>query len=61
MEDEVVAEKTNRQVVEDEVAAEKTKRQALDSALRCLIQGQGGELPPNVAVGMNSLEGQNAK
>ncbi|RYQ82663.1 hypothetical protein Ahy_B10g101238 [Arachis hypogaea] len=75
VEDEVAAEKTKRQAVEDEVAAEKTKRQAvedevtagkvrmqpMESALICLLQGQGGKLPSDVAAWMSALEGQNRK
>ncbi|QHN83542.1 uncharacterized protein DS421_20g705650 [Arachis hypogaea] len=75
VEDEVAAEKTKRQAVEDEVAAEKTKRrtvedevaagkvrmQAMESALICLLQGQGRKLPSDVATWMSALEGQNRK
>ncbi|RYR08242.1 hypothetical protein Ahy_B05g075817 [Arachis hypogaea] len=75
VEDEVAVEKTKRQAVEDEVAAEKTKRQAvenevvagkasmhaMESALICLLQGQGGKLPSDIAAWMSALEGQNRK
>ncbi|KAL4299918.1 hypothetical protein AHAS_Ahas17G0148900 [Arachis hypogaea] len=61
VEDEVAAEKTKRQVVEDEVAAGKVRMQAMKSALICLLQGQGGKLPSDVAAWMSALEGQNRK
>ncbi|XP_025650896.1 uncharacterized protein [Arachis hypogaea] len=53
-------EETQRVLLElqAELAAEKLKRKAMESALMCLVRGQGGELPPNVAAWMNSLEGQ---
>ncbi|RYQ79679.1 hypothetical protein Ahy_Scaffold2g107643 [Arachis hypogaea] len=54
---ELPAEKLKRKAIEDEVAAEKTKRQAMESSPMCLVQGQGGELPPDLAPWMNSLEG----
>ncbi|RYR03468.1 hypothetical protein Ahy_B06g082443 [Arachis hypogaea] len=50
--------KTKRQAVEDEVVAGKIKMKVIKSALRCPIQEQGRELPPDVAAWMNSLEGQ---
>ncbi|XP_020961116.1 uncharacterized protein LOC110263708 [Arachis ipaensis] len=58
VEDEVAVEKTKRQVVEDEVAAGKVRMQAMESALICLLQGQGGKLPSDVAAWMSALEGQ---
>ncbi|RYR32017.1 hypothetical protein Ahy_B01g056994 [Arachis hypogaea] len=54
----LAAEKLKRKAMEDEVAAEKMKKQAMESALMCLVQGQGRELPPDVATWMNSLEGK---
>nr|XP_025617108.1 uncharacterized protein LOC112709438 [Arachis hypogaea] len=53
-------EETQRVLLElqAELAAEKLKRKAMESALMCLVRGQGGELPPNVAAWINSLEGQ---
>ncbi|RYR44055.1 hypothetical protein Ahy_A08g040433 [Arachis hypogaea] len=54
---ELAAEKLKTKAMEDEVVAEKTRRQAMESALMCLVRGQGGELPLNVAAWMNSLEG----
>ncbi|RYR45977.1 hypothetical protein Ahy_A07g031747 [Arachis hypogaea] len=43
-------EETQRVLLElqAKLVAEKTKRQAMESPLRCLIQGQGGKLPPDV-------------
>ncbi|XP_020972493.1 uncharacterized protein LOC107626790 [Arachis ipaensis] len=61
MEDEVAAEKTKRHAVEDEVAAGKVRMQAMESALLCLLQGQGRKLPSDVATWMSALEGQNRK
>ncbi|RYR78650.1 hypothetical protein Ahy_A01g003484 [Arachis hypogaea] len=61
VEDEVAAEKTKRQAVEDEVAARKVRIQAMESALICLLQGQSGKLPSDVATWMSALEGQNRK
>ncbi|RYQ83348.1 hypothetical protein Ahy_B10g101990 [Arachis hypogaea] len=58
VEDEVAAEKTKRQTMEDEVAVGKIRMQAMESALICILQGQGGKLPSDVAAWMNSLEGQ---
>ncbi|RYR09564.1 uncharacterized protein [Arachis hypogaea] len=58
VENEVAAEKTRRQAVEDEVAAGKVRMQAMESALICLLQGQGRELPSDVATWMSALEGQ---
>ncbi|XP_020967527.1 uncharacterized protein LOC107617234 [Arachis ipaensis] len=58
VEDEVATEKTKRQSVEDEVAAGKVRMQAMESALICLLQGQGRELPSDVATWMSALEGQ---
>ncbi|XP_016182412.1 uncharacterized protein LOC107624435 [Arachis ipaensis] len=55
MEDELAAEKTKRQAVEDGLAAEKSKRQAIESVLSYLVQQQGGELPPDIAARMYSL------
>ncbi|XP_057734605.1 uncharacterized protein LOC130950062 [Arachis stenosperma] len=53
-------EETQRVLLElqAELAAEKLKRKAMESALMCLVREQGGELPPNVAAWINSLEGQ---
>ncbi|RYR39051.1 hypothetical protein Ahy_A09g044457 isoform A [Arachis hypogaea] len=48
VEDEVAAEKTKRHAMEDEVAAEKIRMQTIESALICLLQGQGGKLQSNV-------------
>ncbi|RYR65487.1 hypothetical protein Ahy_A03g011417 [Arachis hypogaea] len=50
-----------RQAVEDEVAAGKVRIQAMESALICLLQGQGGKLLSDVAAWMSVLEGQNRK
>ncbi|RYR62128.1 hypothetical protein Ahy_A04g019491 [Arachis hypogaea] len=66
VENEVVAEKTKRQAVEDEavedeVAVGKVRMQAMESALLCLLQGQGRKLPSDVATWMSALEGQNRK
>ncbi|RYQ83668.1 hypothetical protein Ahy_B10g102434 [Arachis hypogaea] len=55
---ELAVEKLKWKAMKDEAAAEKMKRQAMESALMCLVQGQGGELPLDVATWMNSLEGQ---
>ncbi|RYR26593.1 hypothetical protein Ahy_B02g060856 [Arachis hypogaea] len=57
VEDEVAAEKTKRHAIEDEVAVGKIRMQAMESALICLLQGQGEKLPSDVAAWMNSLEG----
>ncbi|RYQ96565.1 hypothetical protein Ahy_B08g092362 [Arachis hypogaea] len=61
VEDEVAAGKTKRQTMEDEVAARKVRMQAIESALICLLQGQGGKLPSDIAAWMSALEGQNKK
>ncbi|XP_057745579.1 uncharacterized protein LOC130963488 [Arachis stenosperma] len=63
VEDEVAAEKTKRQAVkvEDKVAARKVRMQAMESALICLLQGQGRKLPSDVAAWMSVMEGQNRK
>ncbi|KAL4337226.1 hypothetical protein AHAS_Ahas12G0089000 [Arachis hypogaea] len=61
LQDEVVAEKLKRKAMEDEVATEKTKRQTIESVLAYLIQQQGGELPPDIATRMNSLDGHGGK
>ncbi|RYR67267.1 hypothetical protein Ahy_A03g013586 [Arachis hypogaea] len=54
----LAVEKLKRKAMEDEEAAKKTKREAIESALMCLVRGQGGVLPPDVIAWMNSLEGQ---
>ncbi|KAL4371790.1 hypothetical protein AHAS_Ahas06G0201000 [Arachis hypogaea] len=61
VEDELVVKKLKRKVMEDEIVAEKTKRQALESVLSYVVQQQGGELPPNIAARMNSLDGHGRK
>ncbi|RYR04566.1 hypothetical protein Ahy_B06g084322 [Arachis hypogaea] len=49
-------EKLKRKAMKDEVATDKKKKQAMESALIYLFQRQGEELPPDVAVGMSSVE-----
>ncbi|XP_072062104.1 uncharacterized protein [Arachis hypogaea] len=58
---EVTTEKLKRKAMEDELAAEKTKRQAIESVLSYLVQQQCGELPPDIAARMNSLDGHGGK
>ncbi|XP_020970133.1 uncharacterized protein LOC110268366 [Arachis ipaensis] len=53
---EVTTEKLKRKAIEDELAAEKTKRQEIESVLSYLVQQQCGELPPDIAAWMNSLD-----
>ncbi|XP_025635851.1 uncharacterized protein [Arachis hypogaea] len=53
---EVTTEKLEKKAMEDELAQEKTKRQAIESVLSYLVQQQGGELPPDIAARMNSLD-----
>ncbi|RYR15106.1 hypothetical protein Ahy_B04g071830 [Arachis hypogaea] len=61
VEDEVAAEKLKRKAIEDEIVVEKMKRHALESVLSYLVQQQGGELPPDIAARMNSLDGYGEK
>ncbi|RYQ99460.1 hypothetical protein Ahy_B07g087390 [Arachis hypogaea] len=61
VEDEVAAEKLKRKAMEDEIVAEETKRQALESVLSYVVQQQGGELPPDIAAQINSLDGHGGK
>ncbi|RYR03965.1 hypothetical protein Ahy_B06g083450 [Arachis hypogaea] len=61
VEDKVAAENLKRKAMEDEIAAEKTKRQALESVLSYIVQQQGGQLPPDIAARMNSLDGHGGK
>ncbi|KAL4301278.1 hypothetical protein AHAS_Ahas17G0284900 [Arachis hypogaea] len=58
---EVTTEKLKPKAMEDELAAEKTNRQAIESVLSYLVQQQCGELPPNIAAQMNSLDGHGGK
>ncbi|RYQ89989.1 hypothetical protein Ahy_B09g096337 isoform H [Arachis hypogaea] len=53
---EVTTEKLKTKAIEDELAAEKTKRQEIESVLSYLVQQQCGELPPDIAARMNSLD-----
>ncbi|RYR05485.1 hypothetical protein Ahy_B06g085349 [Arachis hypogaea] len=53
---ELEGEKLKRKVMEDEAAVEKKKRQAMKSALIYLYQQQGEELPPEIAVGISSVD-----
>nr|XP_025617074.1 uncharacterized protein LOC112709401 [Arachis hypogaea] len=53
---EMTTEKLKRKAMEGELAAEKTKRQAIESVLSYLVQQQCGELPPDIAAQMNSLD-----
>ncbi|KAL4275504.1 hypothetical protein AHAS_Ahas20G0113800 [Arachis hypogaea] len=58
---EVAAKNLKRKAEEDEITAEKKKKQTMKSALRYLIQHHGEDLPPYIARGVNSLEGQSEK
>ncbi|RYQ95909.1 hypothetical protein Ahy_B08g091291 [Arachis hypogaea] len=53
--------KLKRKATEDELAIEKMKKQAIESVLSYLVQQQCGELPPDIAARMNSLDGHSGK
>ncbi|RYR19587.1 hypothetical protein Ahy_B03g064415 [Arachis hypogaea] len=58
---EVVAKKLKRKTMENKIAITEINWQIMESALRYLIQRHEGEVPSDIAAGMNPLKGQSEK